>query len=295
MKTDTLTSRQSNNLPGILLMCAGVAALCINDGLAKGLMDHYSPIQIIFLRNIIALPFAVMLALKIGGRRALRSHRVGVHFLRGMIWIIATVLFFTSIHHMGLAEATALAFVAPLFITALSAIFIARVGWRRWAAVCVGFAGVLVIVRPGANAFEPVALLPVATALTYAILMLSARFLDTRESMWTLLLYLSASSAILTGLMVGFFWTPIRAEDILLFVAIALFGTLGMTMITQAFRLSEAPTVAPFDYTALIWATALGWFFWGETPDMMTFVGAAIITASGLFIIFRESKVASEG
>ncbi|KJE34534.1 membrane protein [Thalassospira sp. HJ] len=288
------TPSRQNNLAGIMTMCGGVAALCINDALAKSLMDHYSPFQIIFLRNIIALPFAFLLALKMGGYRGLRSTRVGVHFMRGVIWIAATVMFFTSIHHLGLAEATALAFVAPLFITALSAIFIARVGWRRWLAVSVGFLGVLVIVRPGAATFELISLLPIATAFTYAILMLSARFVDTRETMWTLLLYLSLTSAILTSIPVLFVWSPVRAEDIWLFLAIALCGSLGMAMITQAFRFAEAPTVAPFDYTALIWATALGWLFWGETPDMLTFVGAAIITASGLFVIFRESKVASE-
>tara|TARA_R100001039_G_scaffold38849_1_gene42069 strand:+ start:835 stop:1716 length:882 start_codon:yes stop_codon:yes gene_type:complete len=290
----TQTSSRQNNLVGIMTMCGGVAALCINDALAKSLMDHYSPIQIIFLRNIIALPFAFMVALKMGGSRSLRSSRVHVHFMRGVVWIAATVMFFTSIHHLGLAEATALAFVAPLFITALSAIFIARVGWRRWLAVSVGFLGVLVIVRPGAATFELISLLPIATAFTYAILMLSARFVDTRESMWTLLLYLSLTSAILTSIPVIFVWSPVRAEDIWLFLAIALCGSLGMTMITQAFRFAEAPTVAPFDYTALIWATALGWMFWGETPDVLTFVGAAIITASGLFVIFRESKVAAE-
>lgn len=292
MTTHAPTRQQ--NLTGIMMMCGGVAALCINDALAKSLMDHYSPIQIIFLRNIITLPFAFLLALKLGGYRALRSTRVGVHFMRGVIWIAATVMFFTSIHHMGLAEATALAFVAPLFITALSAIFIAKVGWRRWLAVSVGFLGVLVIVRPGAAAFELISLLPVATALAYALLMLSARFVDTRESMWTLLLYLSLTSAILTGLMVGFVWKPVNPDHIWLFVAIALFGSSGITMITQAFRFAEAPTVAPFDYTALIWATALGWLFWGETPDALTFVGAAIITASGLFVIFRESKVSAQ-
>ncbi|WP_336081705.1 DMT family transporter [Thalassospira sp. CH_XMU1448-2] len=292
--TSSNTSRQ-NNLVGIMTMCGGVAALCINDALAKSLMDHYSPFQIIFLRNMIALPFAFLLALKMGGYHGLRSTRVGVHFMRGVIWIAATVMFFTSIHHLGLAEATALAFVAPLFITALSAIFIARVGWRRWLAVIVGFMGVLVIVRPGAATFELISLLPIATALAYAFLMLSARFVDTRESMWTLLLYLSLTSAILTCIPALFVWTPVRAEDIWRFVAIAAFGSVGITMITQAFRFAEAPTVAPFDYTALIWATALGWLFWGETPDALTFVGAAIITASGLFVIFRESKIKTDG
>ena len=98
-----------HNLTGIILMCAGVALLCVNDALAKGLMDHYSPIQIIFLRNSIALPFAALLAIKMVGLGGLRSNRIGVHFMRTVIWITATIMFFTSIHLMGLAEATALA------------------------------------------------------------------------------------------------------------------------------------------------------------------------------------------
>ncbi len=289
----TMNAQQpQHNLTGIILMCAGVALLCVNDALAKGLMDHYSPIQIIFLRNSIALPFAALLAIKMVGLGGLRSNRVGVHFMRTVIWIAATIMFFTSIHLMGLAEATALAFVAPLFITAISSVLIARVGWRRWVAVMVGFLGVLVIVRPGAATFEPVSLLPVATAFTYALLMLSARLLDPRESIWTLLFYLSFTSTLLSACAVWYFWTPIRAEDIGLFIAIAFVGTSGMTLITQAFRVADAPTVAPFDYTALVWATGLGWFFWGETPDLLTFVGAAIITGSGIFIIFREKRVA---
>ena len=107
---------------GILLMCVGVACLCVNDALAKSLTTHYSPFQVQFLRNLIALPFAILIAWKMGGTPALRSHRPLAHLLRGGLWVGATFLFFTSITYMGLAEATALIFVAPLFITALSAL-----------------------------------------------------------------------------------------------------------------------------------------------------------------------------
>lgn len=286
-------TRGRGPLAGIALMCVGVASLCVNDAIAKSLTDTYAPLQILFLRNLIALPFALLVAWRMGGTGALRSHRPAAHLLRGVLWIGATLLFFTSLIHLPLAEATALAFVAPLFITALSALFrIEQVGWRRWLAVTVGFIGVLVALRPGAAAFQPVSLLPVATALVYALLMLSARWVDSRESVWTLLLYLTGTAALLSGVIVPFFWTAIRSEDIWLFVAIALFGTAGMTMITQAFRLAPATLVAPFDYTALIWATGLGWLIWHEIPDSMTFLGAAIIISSGVFIILRKRRAA---
>ena len=277
---------------GMILMCVGVASLSVNDAIAKLLTERYSPLQILFLRNIIALPVAALLAWRMGGAGALRSARPATHLVRGALWIVATVLFFTSISRMGLAEATALAFVAPLFITALSALFLAeRVGWRRWAAVLAGFVGVLIMVRPGAESFRPISLLPVAVALVYAALMLSARWLDPRESVWTLMLYLSGAAALLGGLAVPFFWTPLRAEDLGLFAAIAVFGTAGMTLITQAFRLAPASVAAPLDYTALIWATLLGWLFWRETPDGPAILGAAVIVGAGGFILWREHRL----
>lgn len=274
---------------GITLMAIGVASLCVSDAVAKTLTQHYAPIQIMFLRNLIALPFAVLIAWRMGGPDALRSRTPMAHLLRGILWIGATVLFFTSIRYLGLAEATALIFVAPLFITAISAMFLKeQVGWRRWSAVLLGFVGVLVIVRPGTAAFEMVMLLPVATALVYALLMLSARFVDSGESVWTLLLYLTGAGAVLSAALVPFFWQTVRPEDLWLFAGIALFGTAGMTLMTQAFRLAPAAVVAPLDYTALIWATALGWLFWNEVPDSVTFAGAGIIILSGIFTILRE-------
>lgn len=280
---------RQNRLTGIVLMCLGVACLSVNDALAKALTASYSPVQILFLRNMIALPFAMLLAWRMGGAGALRSRRPFAHLARGVLWLGAAVLFFTSIMHLQLAEATALIFVAPLFITIMSALFLAEhVGWRRWSAVIAGFVGVLIVIRPGGASFQAVSLLPVATAFVYALLMLSARWLDPRESVWTLLLYLTGAGALLAALVAPFVWRDIQAEHIWLFVAISIFGTAGMTMMTQAFRFAPAALVAPLDYTALVWATALGWLIWSEVPDTATFVGAAVIIASGVIVILRE-------
>ncbi|MAQ39248.1 MULTISPECIES: DMT family transporter [Thioclava] len=280
---------------GIFLMCVGVACLSANDAFAKALTAGYSPLQILFLRNVIALPATIVIALLFGGPKALRSHRPLAHLLRGALWVGAAMMFFTSFIHLGLAEATALIFVAPFFITVISAAFLGEeVGWRRWLAVLVGFLGVLVIIRPGGATFQLVSLLPVATALVYALLMLSARWVDSRESVWTLLVYLTGAGALLSALIVPFVWVPVRSEDLWLFAGLAIFGTAGMTMITQAFRFAPAVVVAPLDYTGLLWATLFGWLIWRESPDAMTVVGAAIIIASGVFTIFREHKQASD-
>ncbi|APH74776.1 EamA family transporter [Aquibium oceanicum] len=272
-------------------MLAGVACLSVNDALAKSLTATYSPVQILFIRNVIALPFALAVAYGMGGAPALRSRRPLAHLARGVLWLAAAVLFFTSIMHLKLAEATALIFAAPFFITAMSALVLRdHVGWRRWSAVIAGFVGVLIVVRPGAASFQPVALLPVATAFLYALLMLSARWLDPRESVWTLLLYLTGAGTLVAALAAPFVWREIQSEHILLFFAISLFGTVGMTMMTQAFRLAPAALIAPLDYTALVWATAFGWLIWREVPDTATFLGAAVIITSGVVVILREGR-----
>ena len=278
---------------GIALMVAGVACLSANDAFAKTLTADYLPIQILFIRNLIALPVAALIAWKMGGTAALRTTRPAAHLVRGTIWIDAATLFFTSLSYLGLAEATVLIFAAPVFITALSALVLKEhVGWRRWSAVLVGFLGVLIVVRPGASTFQAASLLPVLTALLYAVLMISARWVDQRETVWTLMFYLTGAGTLLSALVMPFVWTPLRLEDLWLFVGIAVVGTAGITMMTQAFRFAPAAVVAPFDYTALIWATLMDWLFWNEIPDALTWVGAAVIIASGAFIVWRESRVA---
>ncbi len=282
----------SRSIGGIALMCAGIACLSVNDAIAKTLTDSYAPVQILFVRNAIALLPALVIALSMGGKAALWSYRPMAHLIRGIIWTCAAIMFFLGLRHLGLAEATTLVFAAPIFIIALSSILLKEhVGWRRWLAAVVGFIGVLVVVRPGSATFQLVALFPVGTALFYALLMIGSRWVDPRESTWTVMLYLVGAGALISGILSPFYWVAMRPEDIWLFLWIALFGTAGMTLITQAFRFTSASVVAQFEYTGLLWATLLGWLIWRDVPDLATFVGAGIIVVSGLFIIFRERQL----
>ena len=137
-------------MPGVALMCLGVACFGVNDAIAKVLADRYSPMQILFMRNVLALPVAFLLVLGIQGHSALRSSRPGVHLIRGVLWILATFLFFTSIKHVGLAKSTALLLASPLLIVAVSAVFLGeRTGFKTWVVVISGLLGALIIVRPG--------------------------------------------------------------------------------------------------------------------------------------------------
>lgn len=283
---------RSPALPGIAVMCLGVACFSVNDAIGKLLTDRYSPLQILFMRNVIALPIALFLALRLQGTHALRSSKPFVHLIRGIFWVLATLLFFTSIKHVGLAKSTALLLTSPLLIVAVAAICLGEKTDRRtWGVVTCGLIGAVIIVRPGLVGFDPLAWLAFLAALMAAFLMLSARWIEKAESFWTMTLYLTAASAIVSAAVVPFFWVPIETSDIWGFAGVAIFGTAGFCLISQAFRMAPAAVVAPLEYMGLLWATLFGWLFWTEVPDLWTFVGATLIISSGIAsIVWSESK-----
>lgn len=285
------TASHASPLAGIACVSAGILFLTCSDALAKWVGQYYSPVQILFLRAAIALPVVLVLVLALGGRPALRTHHARLHLARGALNIVSASLFYLSLQSLPLAEATAIAFSAPLFVTALSVLVLKeRVDGRRWLAVGAGFAGVLIIVRPGAASFQMAALLPLATAALYAIMMLTARAIDAAESMLTTMLYIVVGQLVCSAVAVPAFWTPPAWLHLPFFAGIALFSTLGLTFITQGFRIGPASVVAPFDYTGLLWASLLGWLVWQDSPDVLDSLGAAFIVGSGLYIAWRETR-----
>ncbi|WP_459618513.1 DMT family transporter [Bordetella sp. 2513F-2] len=289
------TSSGSTPLAGIACVSAGILFLTLSDALAKWVGQHYSAIQVLFLRAAIALPVVFVVVTLLGGRRALRTRHPGLHLLRGAINIVSASCFYLGLQALPLAEATAIAFAAPLFVTALSVLVLKeRVDGARWLAVGAGFAGVLVIVRPGAASFQAAALYPLATAVLYAVMMLTARAIGRAESMLTTMFYIVAGQLVCSAVAVPAFWTPPQWSDLPYFAGIALFSTLGLTLITQGFRIGPASVVAPFDYTGLLWASLLGWLVWREAPDLHDCLGAVFIAGSGLYIAWRESRPATK-
>lgn len=281
------------NGQAIALMCAGLLWLSVNDAIAKWFSPSYHPLQILFVRQLIALPMVVATVLVLRGPVALKTGTLRLHALRGLLLVLAATCFFLSLGTLPLAEATTLIFAAPIFITALSVPLLGEsVGWRRWSAVIVGFIGVLIVVRPGIDAFQPAALYALAAALLYAVIMISARWIGSSEGFWTMVFYFTLFPAIFSGLAVYPVWQPLRPEDLPLFLLLAVAGTLGITLISQAFRVGPAAIVAPFEYTILLWASLIGWFVWNELPDIWTYLGAAVIAGSGIYIVIRETRVA---
>ena len=277
----------------IAAMCLGIFSLVLSDTVAKELVQRYDALQIMFFRSSIALPIVMFIVVRAEGWGALRSKRPAVHLLRAVLTLGATYTFFTSLRTLPLAGATALALTAPLFVTALSVPLLGeKVGRLRWGALVVGFGGAMVIVQPGAETLQPAALLALGTALCYALVMIAARWIHEQDSLRTVMFYLTALPMLLTSWTLFQDWPVVTGADVALITAMAICGTVGITFITQGFRMAPAAIVAPFDYTALIWASITGWVFFAELPRAATYLGAAIIVVAGLFVIWRESRAA---
>ncbi|ALM82815.1 DMT family transporter [Bordetella sp. N] len=287
----TVSARHPSPLAGIACVIGGIFCLTVSDAQAKWLGQFYAPIQILFLRAVIALPVVLAVVVTLGGRRSLRTQFPLIHLLRGALNMVSASCFYIGLQHLPLAENTAIAFAAPLFVTTLSVLILKeKVDRARWLAVAAGFAGVLIIVRPGSSSFDAAALWPLVTALLYAVMMTTARAIGGGESMLTTMFYIVAAQCVWTSLVAPFFWIAPSWEHAPYFAGVALCSTLGLTLITQGFRIGPASVVAPFDYTGLIWATLLGWMIWDEQPQAIAYLGALIIAGSGIYIALRESR-----
>nr|WP_298379586.1 DMT family transporter [uncultured Halomonas sp.] len=282
----------SSTLLGIVYMCLGVLFLALGDAVAKWLSESYAPVQIVFFRMLIALPLIMLIARFNGGLRTLGTRRPLIHLLRGLIATVITFSFIVGLSLLPLAEVTAIAFAAPLFIALLSVPLLGeRVERLPLIASFIGFAGVLIVVRPGAAGFQIGALVVLLAAICYALLMITARLYGGREYLWAMVFYVTLVPLIVSALLLPLFWKPPQLVHLLGFVSAGVMGVAAMAFITLAFQHAPASIAAPFDYTAMVWAVLLGWLFWGELPDTWVYVGTAVIIVSGLLVAFHERRL----
>ena len=281
----------TTSLKGILCMCLGVLFLTLGDAVSKWLGEVHSPLQIIFFRTLVSLPLIALLAHFAGGLRKLHTRRPRIHLLRGLIYTATMVCFVWGLTLLPLAEATAIAFVAPLFVTLLSVPLLGeRIDPPVFMASLVGFAGVLIVVRPGGDAFQLGTLILLAAAFFYALMMITARRYGAREHLWAMVFYMTLVPFIVTALSLPWVWQTPEPWHWLGFLVSGVFGIGATAFITLAFRFAPAAIAAPFDYTAMLWAVLLGWWFWGELPDLWVWVGSVLIMGSGLAIAYYDRR-----
>jgi len=286
----TITDSVDRPVLGIALMLAGIAGFSVMDAIIKWLTADYSVAQVVALRSWFGLPLLCLFALYDGGLKTLRTRRPLVHVGRYLLVLALSFSFFWALSQMKLVDTIAITFAAPIFITALSVPLLKEpVGLHRWFAIGIGFCGVLIMLRPGMGVFQWAALVVLGSVVVYALLMITTRAFKSTESTAALMLYPQLGMS-LTGIVLApYFWVTPSLSDVGLFALAGLFGSVGVMCLTHAFRLGPAAVISPFEYSALIWATLLGFLLWGELPDAITLVGAGIVISSGLYIIYRET------
>lgn len=283
-------SRLPGNLRGILWLSLGAFLFSVVDVFVKSLGGRFHPIEISFFRYACGFVFLMPLFIRLG-RENLTTRRFPLHLLRMMLAFIAQLGIFITVIHMPLADATAFMFSKPLFTTVVAVFVLSEVvSGRRWAATIVGFIGVLVLVRPGAGAIDPFALVAVASAMTFAVANVLIRTLSTTEPTGRILLYYHIGGMILFAGPAAYVWvTPVGIEWVQL-IAIGGLTTIGIFCFMRAFTVGEANAVGPAENLRLIYATVFGFVLFSEVPSIWTAVGAAIIVASTVYIARVEAR-----
>jgi drug/metabolite transporter (DMT)-like permease len=296
-------------LKGIAFLIAGVSVFSFQDVVIKWMSGEYPVHEIVFIRSLVAIVLILLIVRFEGGLESLWTRRPVVHLVRGCAFFMAYTCYYLSLASLPLAEAATLYFTAPLFLAALSVPLLGeKVGLQRWLAVCIGFLGVLIILRPGASVVDPASILALLSALAYAITGVVTRRLggtDNSSSMafYTTVLYLIVTAVI--GIVLGdgilfneghasmeFLlraWTLPSLSDLSLMVLLGLIAASGFYFLAQAYRVAQATTVAPFEYFGLLLAVIWGYTFWREFPDMYTIAGMLLVVGSGLYVLHCEA------
>lgn len=279
----------AGNLRGIVLMLLGFFAFAACDVQAKLLTEHFHPAQVVWFRQL-GLFLGVLVLLSVKGTQLLRSRVPFLQVGRGLTAVCSAVCFVLAVTYVPLADAVAVTFVAPFIVTLMSALFLGEpVGPRRWAAVAVGFVGMLIVIRPGMGVFHPAIGFVLAAAFFFSLRQVLSRSLSGADSVSTTVVYTSLTSTTVLTLALPFVWQlPPSLSVWLIVIGMAATAALGEVLVIRALDIAQAVVVAPMQYSLILWSTFYGFVVFADLPDGWTFLGCAIIVASGLYTLHRE-------
>ena len=293
----------SNMMKGLTIMAIAMTILPCMDAIAKYMstFQAMSPGQVTFYRFLFQMVLTLPISIAMAGMGAFRAKRPWMNLLRGVLHAAATLLFFTSIKYMPLADAFAIYFVEPFMLTALSALFLGeKVGWRRWLAILIGFGGAMIVIQPSFEIFGLKALLPVVCAFLFALYLFLNRAIGDADPPLTMqtISGLGGTVFMAAALLIGHWYGSADFELSLpgsmftlgLLVVLGVLSGYGHLLVVHAFRLAPVSILAPFQYFEIISATILGLMLFGEFPTASKWLGVFIIVGSGLYIIWRERR-----
>ena len=313
----SIFSNSSNQNPvgGILLLVFTVFLFSLQDIIIKYFSDQYSVLQIVFIRGVIAVSLMWFVASRASGSRQLISRRPFLALSRGLLCFCSYTTYYLAVASLPLAEVVAIVFTAPLFVTAMSALFLGeKVGLHRWTAVFVGFVGVLIIVGPAGEFGNQAVILAFAASLTYASQITITRYLGSHDTPLSIafnaMMIFTGACALLSLMMAGaiisitsshpsliFFardWVLPEALDLSLMIFLGFNGAVAFYCMSKAYCVAPASTIAPFEFTYVIWAVVFGYLFWSEIPRATTLVGLLILIGSSIYIWSRERNLQRE-
>ncbi len=278
---------------GIVYMCLAVGLFPFLNAAVKLLGETYAVQQVLWVRYLGHFFLMLIIFLPFQGRALFRTQNLGAQLLRSLLLLGSTTSYFVALNYLPLTTAASISFTSPFIVTALSVPLLGeRVGPRRWTAVAIGFTGALIIIRPAGASFHGAELFVIASATFYSFYQIMTRRLVGQDSPVTTIIYTAVFGALLTSLVGPFYWvTPDEPLNWLLFAATGVFGGLGHLCVVKAFQWAEVSVISPFVYLQLVGAVILGFFIFGEFPDLWTWVGSAIIVACGAYITYRETVV----
>lgn len=282
---------RAETIRAILFMLLGFVCYSTSDMLAKVLTQSMNPLQVAWLRQL-GLLTGVLILLAVKGPQLLRSQHPWMQFGRGLTVVAAATSFLTSISYVPLADATAVTFVAPFIVTSLAVFFLGEhIGLKRWIAVCLGFVGTLIIIRPGLNAFHPAIFFSLVSAAAFGIRQIISRRLSGTDSTATTVAYTALTAALILSLPLPFIWRgPSDGWQLLMMVAVAFIASCGELSMIKALDLGEATVLSPLQYTLIIWSTIWGFLVFAQVPDIWTLAGTAVIIASGIYSLYHETR-----
>jgi len=277
---------------GILFILTTSVMFALLDTGVKYVGQFYPVLQIAWARYVFQMAMVPLVIGRIRPRDILRTRRPGLQVARSLLMVGATLSFFTAVNYMPVAEASAIGMIAPLMVTTLATPMLGeRVGPRRWMAVVIGLIGALIIIRPGFGSLSWAAILPVITAICYALYQITTRMLADIDPPITTFFYSGAVGVVVLSLAVPFAWQTPTAGGWAMMIALGLIAGAGHFCVIQALRRAPASVLAPFSFTQLIWVTILGFLVFGDFPDNYTLLGAAIVVGSGGYVFYRENVV----
>lgn len=277
---------------GYLFALAATTIFSLQDAVSKHLGDHYSPIFITMIRYWAFAAFCILLAARRRGglRAAASTTRPVLQIVRGVLLAVEIMIVIAAFARAGLAHSTAVLAATPILVTLLSIPLLGEhVGWRRWSAIIVGLAGVLLILKPDASGFlDPWLLLPVVCSAMYAVYLIATRLVSRTDAPATSFFYTGVAGAVAASMVGPFFWSDLEGWDKAWMGLLCITGMTGHYLVIRAYGLVDASAVQPISYIGLVYASLFGVFLYGETLSWNIVAGSAIVVGAGIFTVWRE-------